>query len=994
MVAKRPSVFFVGLLTSGAVGFSPASGGVWPEKGNNKDKSASLGAFSIGSPLDIGKSKRVLAESNESRINSGIPPKALSLSADRHIYDLEKDIFIAEGSARVDVDGGTLVAERIEFSSDFNSLYATGNVQFKKGSQYFQATSFRYSFLDRNGVLKDVYGILDLARVSKDLSTNRSVDRLKVSEVVNRTSKKIDQKFELGKSKICPPSIPSIPDWHPHPWSATIWAGQKIDANFRNTFVFDGNLREEYLLGVGLQKRLYRAGPLTLGLEADFFRHDVARQAGGKYNQAKPYSDTSSQAFDELVLGIGARLWVRPWLSFALIEGVSYYTRFSNYERTFRKKYNKLLNYLGFEIEAKVSKSLSLVGRIHHRSGAYGLYNGAEEGSNAYLLGARYRWGKDIKDNSKYAIDPPNKCVHKNERDLAIISFNQDEILGTSGLNQNSPLTNQVANKNKNQTNEKISNLEKEKIRSRVIRSINQRVYNVKPINRLRLEQRFGVPTSARNIEEQNQYGGIRVSQLNLQGRTKFMSGSISRWRIQAPTVTITPEGWEASRMGFTNDPFTPTQTRIDAKNVVAKELSNGDILIRTGQNNLILEERFPLPISRKQRIKKKEEIENRWVLGIDNKDRDGIFIGRNLKPINIGEKYSLYLQPQVMLQRANSLETSSYIKPGSASNSNEVVQRAETSDLFGLKAELDGESFGWQLEANASLSTFNMDNFINASRFWGGISREYNLPFIGKVNNRIFGASRYRAWNGSLGQTDIYSAYGAFWEKRNDWKAKKFTNNYLLRTGLGRYRSDRHESSEIPELWRYSLFASLNSSYPLLIGKPEGMNKIFDYRYSSKEIIPGIYLKTNISATAALYEGGATQNTISLSGGPSLTLGRFKKPFLDYTKLAVIAKGTVKNGSSPFDFDQATDLAVVEIGLTQQIAGPLILDTGFAFNVDPSSDVYGEAINSKIEFRWQRRSYDFGIYYNSHKGIGGIRVNLNDFDFGGTGLPFIPSSK
>ena len=47
--------------------------------------------------------------------------------------------------------------------------------------------------------------------------------------------------------------------------------------------------------------------------------------------------------------------------------------------------------------------------------------------------------------------------------------------------------------------------------------------------------------------------------------------------------------------------------------------------------------------------------------------------------------------------------------------------------------------------------------------------------------------------------------------------------------------------------------------------------------------------------------------------------------------------------------------------------------------------------INSNIEFRWQRRSYDIGIYFNPYEGIGGVRFRLNDFDFNGTGVPFVP---
>ena len=141
-----------------------------------------------------------------------------------------------------------------------------------------------------------------------------------------------------------------------------------IDSNFGDTFLFNGRLRPEYLLGVGLQKRILRAGPLSLELEADLFKHMAGQQPGGEFNQSTPYADLPAQSFGEGIVGIGARLWVQPWLSFGFIEGLSYNTDYSLYEKTFRENYTQLLNYLGFEVEAAVSSDLSLVGPIHHRS--------------------------------------------------------------------------------------------------------------------------------------------------------------------------------------------------------------------------------------------------------------------------------------------------------------------------------------------------------------------------------------------------------------------------------------------------------------------------------------------------------------------------------------------------------------------------------------------------------------------------------------------------
>ena len=119
--------------------------------------------------------------------------------------------------------------------------------------------------------------------------------------------------------------------------------------------------------------------------------------------------------------------------------------------------------------------------------------------------------------------------------------------------------------------------------------------------------------------------------------------------------------------------------------------------------------------------------------------------------------------------------------------------------------------------------------------------------------------------------------------------------------------------------------------------------------------------------------------------------MGTFSKPFLDYTQLSITGGGTLKQGSSPFDFDQAIDLGTLGLGITQQIAGPLVLNAGVGLNIDPASEFYGDVIDSNIELRWQRRSYDFGFYFNPYQGIGGFRFRLNDFNFTGTGVPFVP---
>ncbi len=988
------------------------------------------------------------------------PPPELRLQADRQIYDAKRRLFVAEGNVSAVINGGVLRADRLEFATDFNSLFARGSVRYHKGSQYFQASSLRFSLIQGSGSMEDVYGVLDLDTAAVDFNPlpsnqatvrsnspqpgqapDKDVNRDKLLPVIestglgfpsaidielesftaNRISPQGDDESfwtveqplpsdewlvpntskpdsEIDKGMACPPAIPPIPDWHPHPWALTAWGGQMIDSNFGDTFLFNGRMRPEYLLGVSMQKRIWRAGPLQIELEADLFAHQAYEQQGGPFNQSIPNANTPAQTFGEGILGIGARLWVQPWLSLGFVEGISYNTAISNYERTYRENYANLLNYLAFELEAAVSPELSMVGRIHHRSGAFGTYSGVKEGSNAYLVGLRYRWGQDQPEQSSPEAPPPLGCPDPDReariKPQSLSDQLEDITLGNplrepattaalTDLSGPAPETDQSS----------LSPAEQETLRSEAIAAIDQRISSIQLQQRLVIEQSRGVGDNVRNSEvlSANRYGGVKPSQLSQKGRSQLITGEISRWRIQAAQVRFTPEGWTASRMSFTNDPYTPAQTRIDAEDVVATEEENGDILIKSQRNRLIVEERLPIPVSRTQRIQKQEEVVNRWVLGIDNDDRSGFFVGRELKSIELTDNLTLDLQPQFLLQRAIDGRNKSYVEPGTSIDSSEVTQDNAIGDLFGFEAELSGELLGLNVEAEADISTFNPSNFMNGSRFWGNVNHFITLPLVGTVEARFFGAYRYRTWNGSLGETDVYSAYGAFAEKKGDWQWGKLSNNYIWRFGLGNYQAESFKSTNLIDTTRANFYGSMNSSYPLWRGKPAALTPDAAYRYSPVAIVPGLTLRTNINTSLAAFGDGKSQSTLSLTGGPTLTLGTFSKPFLDYTQLSIAGGGTLKQGDSPFEFDKSVDLATLGIGLTQQIAGPLLLNAGVGVNVDPGSEFYGNVINSNIELRWQRRSYDLGFYFNPYEGIGGFRFRLNDFNFTGTGLPFIP---
>ena len=950
---------------------------------------------------------------------SAVPavPLEIGLSANQQSYDAQLGRVVAAGHAAATLAGGQLRAERIEYDLNSRTVYASGGVRFQRGQQYLQASRLRYSLLEGVGEIEDVYGVLDLDTSAQDFDIDQPPS----------------QPLGPGEPMACTPPIPNLPDWQPYPWAATAWGGKMTNAPLSETFIFRGEPRPEALMGLGLQRRLLDGGPLSIELEGNLIGHRASPQRGGEYNQAVANAGVPAQSFGEITAGVGVRLWLRPWLSLLGVEGVSLNTDLSYYEQTFRRKNAQLLNYLAFEVEALVNPQWSLVGRIHHRSGAWGTYSGVKEGSNGYLLGMRYRFGqRQLPNRAITAMAPALGCPGVTAKSLQPRrSLNQllDEVasgkasapgslalasspgiasrsgtassLGTAAASGQASAAGQAATPVPGADPAGGGNAwqraqRQELERQRVVQTIPQRVSDVAFQRSLKAERRFGFPSQLTTPDTVNQFGQARPQQLQsltTVSNTELVKGSISRWRLQAKRMTFTPGSLRADRAAFTNDPFTPAQSWLNSEDVVATLQANGDTLIKARRNSLILDERLPIPVTRQTRIKKKEDVDNRVVLGQDGKDRDGFFIGYKVPPIRLGNgSGSLELQPQFLLQRAISGETDSYPLPGQSAGAPGSAQPTSSGDLFGLVANLQAPLLGFQADANLDISSFNPKNIANATRSWGDLSRPLRLPLLGESKLRAFGAYRYRVWNGSLGEQDVYSAYGVLMEGAGNLRPwGSLTSNYFWRTGLGNYQSNSFESSDLARLWRGNLIASINGSLPLWTGKALAATPDQAYLNSAVPVVQGLTLNANLTTQLAYFGDGSNQNTISLSGGPTWTLGHFQKPWLDFTQFTITGSGTLRRGVSPLSFDRAVDLATVNLALTQQIVGPLLLSGGIGVNVDGNSGFYGDVTNSYVELRWQRRAYDIGIYYSPYEQLGGIRVRLNDFNFQGTGTPFVP---
>lgn len=164
-------------------------------------------------------------------------------------------------------------------------------------------------------------------------------------------------------------------------WAATVFAGRFLDNDFDELInPADVNTEEAGLIGVAIARKI--AEPIE-GLELEI-EGQIVRHFG-------------AQDHWELNAPVVARWTAFPWdetvdTSAAFGLGLSVASEEPTLEREIEGETAPVLAYWMAELEAGPAGSdWSVVGRIHHRSTAFGVF-GDEGGSNSLVLGLRRRF--------------------------------------------------------------------------------------------------------------------------------------------------------------------------------------------------------------------------------------------------------------------------------------------------------------------------------------------------------------------------------------------------------------------------------------------------------------------------------------------------------------------------------------------------------------------------------------------------------------------------
>ena len=258
-------------------------------------------------------------------------------------------------------------------------------------------------------------------------------------------------------------------------------------------------------------------------------------------------------------------------------------------------------------------------------------------------------------------------------------------------------------------------------------------------------------------------------------------------------------------------------------------------------------------------------------------------------------------------------------------------------------------------------------------------LNKEINL-FNTTFVNRIFGAYRERIWNGSIGESEIYNAYGWQLDQTKSWKDDSVEKNQIITFAIGNYKAEELNSSDFAKSYKGSVNYQFKQSVPIYEKKIDSVVIDKSFKYIPEPIKQGFFINSEFSLNYSSYKDGISQQYLGFALGPEIVIGDFKKDYFDYTRLSVLPFYRLKSGKSIFKFDQLSENFVVNLNFDQHLIGSWLIETQATLNLDNDSDDYGEFIYSKIGMNYKKRSYSLGIYYQPHDQAGGINFTLNGF--------------
>ena len=446
------------------------------------------------------------------------------------------------------------------------------------------------------------------------------------------------------------------------------------------------------------------------------------------------------------------------------------------------------------------------------------------------------------------------------------------------------------------------------------------------------------------------------------------LTGGIRRLRFEADTAVFFPDGWQATNVRITNDPFSPPEVELRSRDVTYRRLSplRAEIIARNPV--LVFDQEFRLPLFQERIIIDNRRRNNNPLLEIGfDEDLGGLFLRR---PFNIitTSRIRFTVSPLLLVQRALDDNGGNIFAPSSLGAQTRFDYELGPTTRFEARALFQSLEFetNEDLRANIQLIQLIGDHQLTAEYayrnefFNGSLGEREVLSSIGAVlTSPVY----------TLGDTDLRLSYQASLQ----YVTAETDRLDLIDEELIAQRIFRDEEG----LLRTQASATLSRTFPIWRGIALPRTREEGLRFSPTPIVPFVSIVTSLRGTTSYYSNDETQSSLRGSIGLRGQVGQFSRDFLDYTGFNITFTEALVGGESPFLFDRDVDRTTLSFGILQQIIGPIRAGFQTTLNLDT-----GDEINTVYTLQYVRRTYSINVNFSPIREEGSLTLQINDFDW------------
>jgi len=446
--------------------------------------------------------------------------------------------------------------------------------------------------------------------------------------------------------------------------------------------------------------------------------------------------------------------------------------------------------------------------------------------------------------------------------------------------------------------------------------------------------------------------------------------GEIRRFRFEAESAEFYPNGWAATNVRLTNDPFSPPELELRSPFVTYTRLSPLRAELRARNPVLVFDQGFRLPLWQDRVIISNEPNDPPLAqIGFDD-DLGGLFLER---PINLitTSRGSFSIAPLILVQRA--VEDNGF----------NIFDPTSLGAIFRLNYAFGPDTLLTWRGVLESLEFSDLENQFRSNLRLRQAIGNHQLTLEYAYRNRFF--------NGSLGFQNVESSIGFVVTSPRFILGDTGINlTYQAGAQYITALTNRPEFLDVGEfltetsLYRAQGSAALSRSFTLWQGDPLPRTREEGLRFTATPVIPFLRIVTSARGVFSAYSNEDIQSTLTGSIGLRGQLGNFSRNAFDYTAFNITLSETVGEGQSPFLFDRAVDRSVLSFGIVQQIYGPFLAGFQTSFNLDTNT-----TIDTVYTLEYSRRTYSVILRFSPIRESGSLSLQINDFDWNNLRDPF-----